>query len=426
MDLVDVFQRLGLAIAIGASVGVERHWREREEPEGARIAGIRTFTLIGMTGGLAGLLDGAVNATTSAAGGPGLMVAAFLLAMTAVMLRFGLIEAQAEHSFSATTVIASIATFALGALAVLGDMVIASATGAVMVTVLASREFLHGAIRRLTWVELRSAVILLAMAFVLLPVIPSEPYGPFGGVSPRSLVILVIVLASISYVGYVTVRLLGGGQGRLVAGAVGGLVSSTATTLAMARQSLGARPVSGAVAGAVAAGAVSLVRTGLLVAALAPTLATLLLPALLLSGLVMAGFALIVIRNDDQDAQEAALPANPFDLVEVVKMALLITVVAFVARASSQMLGEGGLYLVSVLSALADVDAATVTVTGMATTLPVEVAVNAIGLAVIANMVAKVVYAAVVGSPRFALMLGFASLTAVAAGLLVPVSAWLL
>ncbi len=102
MDLIDVFQRLGLAVAIGAAVGVERHWRERDEPEGARIAGIRTFTLIGMTGGIAGLLDQGLTPDALS----GLIVASFLISIALVLLRFGLMEARAEGSFSATTVIA--------------------------------------------------------------------------------------------------------------------------------------------------------------------------------------------------------------------------------------------------------------------------------------------------------------------------------
>ncbi|RKE83795.1 DUF4010 domain-containing protein [Rhizobium sp. AG855] len=413
MDLVDLFQRIGLAIAIGAAVGVERHWRDRAEPEGARTAGIRTFTLIGMTGGLAGLLETAIGGTPA----PGLIVAAFLLSLTVVMLRFALIQARAEHSVSATTVIAAITTFALGALAVLGDTVIASAGGAAIVTVLASREFLHGAIRRLTWVELRSAVVLLAMSFVLLPLIPATPYGPFGGVSPRSLLILVILLASVSFIGYVAVRLLGSGQGYLVAGAVGGLVSSTATTVTFARQSVSGMPAQAAAGGAVAAGAVSLVRTGLLVAALAPSLVSALLPPLLVSGGVMMACAVLFIRRDVSHAG-AEPPANPFELIQVVKMALLITVVAFVARASSQIFGDGGLYVVSALSALADVDAATVTVAGMAAQLTTAVAINAIGIAVAANLVAKVAYGAATGSRSFLLMLALATTLAIAAGLI--------
>lgn len=420
MDLIDIFQRLGLAVAIGAAVGVERHWRERDEPEGARIAGIRTFTLIGMTGGIAGLLDGQLTPGALS----GLVVVGFLLAVAIVLLRFGLMEARAEGSFSATTVIAGITTFGLGALAVTGNTAVASAAGAVMVTLLASREFLHGAIRRLTWPELRSAVVLLAMSFVLLPLIPDAPYGPFGGVSPRSLIILVILLASISYVGYVAVRLIGGGRGDMLAGAVGGLVSSTATTLAMARQSQGAAGTAGPAAGAIAAGGVSLVRTGLLLAALAPALSQRLLPGLLIAGAVMMVAAVAMVVRAEV-ASQAEPPANPFELMQVVKMALLITAVAFMARAASQVFGDAGLYVVSGLTALADVDAVTVTVAGMLPGLSLSVAVQAVGIAVTANMIAKVVYAGMAGARGFALRLAFASALAVVSGFVVTLAAGL-
>lgn len=412
MDIFDLFQRLGLAIAIGAAVGVERHWRERDEPEGGRTAGIRTFTLIGMTGGLAGLIEQAV----SGAQYPGLVVTGFLLCVTAIILRFGLMEAQAQKSFSATTVIAAVATFGLGTLSVIGDMVLASAGGAAMVAVLASREFLHGAIRRLKWEELRSAVILLAMTFVLLPLIPAEPVGPFGGVSPRTLVVLVIALASISFVGYVAVRMLGQGQGDLVAGAVGGLVSSTGTTLALARRSIAAVSSAGLAAGALVAGAVSLVRTVFLMLALSPPLGWSVLPGLVAAALVMVAAALFFVRWGEP-VGEGDLPANPFEISSVIRMALLITAVAFLARAASQAFGDGGLYLVSVLSAFADVDAATVTIAGMADRLSPDVAVGAVGLAVVANIAAKALYAAGTGSRSFAAKVAVGSLLAGCAGL---------
>lgn len=418
MDLMDIFQRLGLAVAIGAAVGVERHWRERDQPEGARIAGIRTFTLIGMTGGIAGLLDqGLIPDSLS-----GLIVASFLVAVSLVLLRFGLMEAEAEGSFSATTVIAGITTFGLGTLAVIGDMAVASAAGAAMVAVLASREFLHAAIRRLTWVELRSAVVLLAMGFVLLPLIPADPYGPFGGVSPRSLVILVIMLASISFIGYVAVRLIGGGRGDLVAGAVGGLVSSTATTLAMARQSHNAGQAAGPAAGAIAAGSVSLVRTGLLLLALAPALAERLMFGLLVAGALMMVVAVSLVARS-KGASEADPPVNPFELLQMLKMALMITAIAFIARAASQVFGDAGLYAVSGLTALADVDAMIVTVADMLPAMPLDVAMNAVGIAVVCNMAAKVVYGAVGGSRGFAFRLGGASVLSVISGIIVTLSA---
>ena len=122
-------------------------------------------------------------------------------------------------------------------------------------------------------------------------------------------------------------------------------------------------------------------------------------------------------------AAEAELPGNPFELAQVVKMALLITVVAFIARAASQIFGDGGLYVVSALTALADVDAVSVTVAGMLPALSLDVATIAVGIAVTANMAAKVVYAGVAGSAGFALRLGAASLIAVAAGLIVTFAA---
>jgi len=210
MENIELYQRLGLAIAIGAAVGVERHWREKDEPEGARTAGIRTFTMIGMTGGVAGLIEQNI---ADASAYSGIVLTGFLVALTVVVAIFELREAIAEQSFSVTSVVAAMLTFGLGALAMLGDMTLASAGGASLVAILVSREFLHKAIQRLQWVELRSAVILLAMSFVLLPIIPSEPFGPFGGVAPRSIVVLAIILASISFAGYVAVRMLGPSRG---------------------------------------------------------------------------------------------------------------------------------------------------------------------------------------------------------------------
>lgn len=121
MDSVELFQRVGLAIAIGAAVGVERHWRERDEPAGSRTAGIRTFILVGMVGAIAGLIERSLN---PGSGYAGIVTVGFLVAVAGVMAVFELREAIAEDSFSATSVIVAILTFGLGVLAVTGDMVL--------------------------------------------------------------------------------------------------------------------------------------------------------------------------------------------------------------------------------------------------------------------------------------------------------------
>lgn len=418
MDNVELFQRLGLAIAIGAAVGVERHWREREEPEGARAAGIRTFTMIGMTGGVAGLLERSLTVGTAYTG---VVIVGFLIVVAIVMAIFELRQAIAEQSYSVTSVIAAILTFGLGALAVNGDMVLASAGGVSLVAILASREFLHNAIRKLKWIELRSAIILLTMTFVLLPILPSTPVGPYGGVVPRSVVLLAITLASISFVGYIAVRMLGASLGDLIGGAVGGLVSSTGTTVEFARRSteLAEANASDAIslaAGAVAAGAVSLLRTIVLVGALAISLLPHLLVPLALGTAVMAGYAMVLARRQAGPAGERSL-GNPFDLMAVAKMAALLTIVAFIARAATAYFGSAGLMAASAISALADVDAVAVTVVGMLPSLDLTTAGRAIGVAVVTNMVAKAVYAFAFGRRNFAMHILIATILAVGIGL---------
>lgn len=401
MDNVELYQRLGLAIAIGAAVGVERHWREKDAPEGARTAGIRTFTMFGMAGGVAGLIERSIGVAT---GYPGIALTGFLIAIATVMAVFEIREAIAEKSYSVTSVVAAILTFGLGALAALGDMALASAGGAALITILASREFLHAAIRRLQWIELRSAVILLAMTFVLLPIIPDTPVGPFGGVSPKSIVLLVIMLASISFAGYVAVRMFGATRGDVLAGAIGGLVSSTGTTVAFARRSRAGETGLTLVAGAISAGAVSLLRTALLVTTLAPALLSSLLWPLMAGAGILVLYALMLARRHEPVGGEA-VPGNPFELAAVAKMAFLLAGVAFLARAATQQFGDPGLLFASALSALADVDAVTVTVAGLLPKLGIDLATQAIGIAVLSNMVAKAAYASLFGSLRFSLHL---------------------
>ena len=397
MDEIELFRRMGLAIAIGAMIGVERHWREREADRGQRTAGLRTFTLIGMFGGLAALLE----ITFAGAAVPNGAAFATLFATLALAITlFEYRQAVAEGSFSVTTVVAAMLTFALGALAVAGNKDIASAGAVVLLAVLASREMLHAFMRRMKWAELRSAVILLALAFVLLPVIPAEPYGPFGGISPAKTVTLVIVLCTISYAGYIAVKLLGSAKGEIVAGAVGGLVSSTAVTVTNARRSKDEDAHKALASGAIAAGAVSFIRTGLLAAALARPLAPILLPALGAGAAAFTAYALLLARKSGREHVEQA-QKNPFDLASVLKMAALLVAVGFLARAGGQLFGSGGVLVVSALSGLADVDAATVAVTGMIASIPLAVAALAICLAVIVNVVAKAAYATALGAPGF-------------------------
>lgn len=409
---IDVFERLALAIAIGAIVGVERHWRERDEAAGRRTAGLRTFTLIGMTGGVSGLIAGSAQPSDLSAA---ILIAAVFAVLSSVVATFQYREQVAEGDFSVTSVIAAMLTFLLGVVALVGDKSLASAGGVVLVAVLASREVLHNFMRRLSWNELRSAIILLAMTFVILPLVPSQPVGPFGGISPANTWMLVILLAGISFAGYIAVKLLGTRRGEFVAGVVGGLVSSTGTTLTNARRAAAGADGLTVAAGALGASAVSCIRTGALVALLAPALQGALLPALLVTAAVMIAYALLLVRRGSDEHPEQA-PKNPFDLDSVLVMALILVGVGFVARAASTWFGEQGLLVVSFLSGFADIDATTVTVTGMLHTLGAGVASTAIAIAVVSNTLAKSAYAVAFGSRQFGLHVSCGSIAAILVG----------
>ncbi len=421
MDNLELFQRFGLAVAIGAIVGMERHWRERDEEAGKRTAGLRTFTLAGMLGGMAGLLEQAVS---GAQGASGLTVTGIFLVFSLVFSFFQYRESVASDNYSVTSAIAAMATFALGALAALGSLSLAAAGGVALVAILASREVLHGFMRTLTWNELRSAILFLAMTFIVLPLIPERRIGPFGGISPADTWMLVILLAGISFCGYAAVKAFGSGRGELLAGAVGGLVSSTGVTVTNARRAVvgggDPRPLA---AGALAANAVSSAKVMLFSAVLAAPIGWHIGPALIAASLVMAGFAFILFQRSGR-ASAAQNPRNPFELTAVLKMALLLVTVAFLARAGAQWFGHAGLITVSILSGLADIDAITVTIAGMQETIGVEFGAIALGAAVASNTIAKAVYAVIFGNAAFSRLFlaasGAALVTGLAAFLLTP------
>ncbi len=254
------------------------------------------------------------------------------------------------------------------------------------------------------------------MTFVILPLVPHEPIGPFGGVSPARIWTLAILLAAISFVGYVAVKLLGERHGELIAGAVGGLLSSTATTITNARRSADSGDAARLAAGAVAAGVVSYARTSLVIATLAPATLPLVGPALGACAVVAAGAALVLARQDSGDHSPSEA-ANPFDLWRVIQFAVLLGAIAFATRAAAAWFGDAGVFAVSALSGLADVDAPVITAAGLAGNgLTVEAAARAMLIAVAANTVAKAAYGLALGSGRFGMVFAAVSALALAAG----------
>lgn len=413
----DLFSRLGAALAIGLLVGLDRGWQSREEGEShRRAAGLRTFALTGLGGGVAAAL--------AHVAGPVVLGFAFI-GFAGVLVAFRLLQATAEQDFSATTLIAALVTFLLGAYAVLGDIAVAVAGGVAVTLLLALREPLHRWVRSLTWEEIRAGLTLLAMSFLLLPLLPDRPIDPWGTLNPYRIWMVAILIAAISFGGYLAIRILGERLGVLAAALAGGLASSTATTLTFARLARvhpgSARLLS---AGILIAGAVMVVRVGvvasLLNAALLPALTGPIVAAAAV--LALAAF-LLMLGNTAREQPDLAL-SSPLDLGTALRMAALIAVILLATTLARDHVGSGGVLVVASVSGIADVDAITISMARLARD-PAELmlALQAIGLAVAVNTLAKVAMAGWIGGVRVFLLTGSGSLAALVAGVLV---AWLL
>lgn len=389
--------RLGLALAIGLLVGLERGWRERDAPEHSRTAGIRTY-------GIAGLLGGVFAAIAQASASTAVLVAGFI-GFAAVFAWFKYHEAEHDEDYSVTGVMAALAVFALGALAVLGDYVAAAAGGAALAGILASREVLHGLLKKMTWVELRSALILASMTAIVLPMLPNRPVDPWGGLNPWEVWFFTVLMAAISYLGYVAVRLLGPSRGLTVSALAGALLSSTAVTVALARMAKGAA-IPAALAGAAALAAmVSLLRVLFVASIVEPSILPALAPATLAGALAFGGAGLLLVsRGSSNGAADAASgPRNPFDLGPLLAFAAVFaavsTLVAFVAR----YVGTGGVVATAAFSGAFDVDVASLSAMRLVGegVISSPVAAKAVLGALAMNALMRLVLSVLAGPPRF-------------------------
>lgn len=407
--LESLIVRLGLSFVIGLLVGLERGWRERDAPAGSRTAGIRTYGISGLLGGILAALSQALENG-----------AVFALGFVGFAIVFGWFKWQEEKqagTFSVTGAVAALAVFGLGGLAVAGDYRAAAAGGVALAGVLASREALHGLLARISWVEVRSLLLLAGMTAIVLPLLPNRTLDPWGGVNPWQIWFFTVLTAAISYGGYIAVRVFGPGKGVLISGLAGAIVSSTAVTVAFARRAAAGEPLWPLAAGANLAAMVSVLRVLVVVAIVKPELAFAIAAPALVAALVfgVAGTA-ILRRNADAISGETRL-GNPFDLGPLLLFAASFAVVAAISAALTQNFGSAGVVVTSGISGILDVDVAALSAARMAgNAIPVATAAAAVLLAIALNAVARVAAAFAIGPWRYAALLMAATIVAAVAG----------
>ena len=379
-----ILRDLAVALAIGLLVGVERGWRQRREPEGSRVAGLRTFALLGLAGGAAGVL---------AAQGQALFAAVLAAAAAALMVIGYNRSAEASGRVDATTAMAALLTLGLGGLATSGYAAAALAAAAVTTLILSLRQELHGLLRGLTATDIKAVARFAIIAGAIWPLLPDRAMGPYAAWNPRDLWLVVVVVTGLSFAGYAANRRLGATRGTLATAAIGAIYSSTAVTVALARQLRTGDTAPALLASGIAvASAVMYLRMLLLTAVLAPVavvqLALITGPAALVA-MLLAGWSLHRSRGARATAP-ALVSRNPFELLPALGFALFIAVLAVAVRWAQGRFGDAGLAALITLTGAMDVDAAIVTVGGLAPgTLSPQRAGTLLSLPVLINMLVK-------------------------------------
>jgi uncharacterized membrane protein (DUF4010 family) len=413
MDTFELIERLSVALAIGLVIGIERGWKLREQAEGGRAAGLRTHALSGLLGGIWGAL------ARSAGDGGALALGLAFVAFAAAIAAFRYREMEREKTFGATTVIAAMLAFALGALAVMGDETAAAAAGVATALLLALKAVLHEWLKRLTWEELRAGLVLLAMTVILLPLLPDRQVAYWFPVNPREVWLLTILIAALSFAGYVAIRFAGPHLGVLLSGLAGGLVSSTAVTLNMARLAREHRQRQRLFAAAIMlASAVMMLRVVVVVGIINVALLQLIALPLLLAALAQAAVAGALGNWARGDSEVAPLALkNPFELGVVLEFGALLAVIMALTKAISAWAGSKGALALAAVSGLLDVDAISLSLARLAPDgLDADSAAFAILVAVTANSAAKVVLGSTAGGLALGKLLASALAAALAAG----------
>ncbi|MEJ2899348.1 MgtC/SapB family protein [Acinetobacter sp. NS-4] len=393
------------ALAIGLIIGLERGWHDRELPEGSRVAGLRTFTLTGLLGGVLGHLQPNF--------GPWPLVAAILglsLLLTVSYAR----TAKLSDNLSATTTIAMLLTLVLGAYASHGNVTLALTAAVIVAVFLDLKPTLHSWLRLIEHRELTASLQLLVLSVVILPYLPNTGLGPFSALNPYQLWWAVILIAGLSLAGHFAMRLTGSERGIFWTGLLGGLASSTAATVALARYAR-QNPimVSAAISGTLAACGIMFFRMAVLIGVIEPALLSTFGSAMIIAGIILLGMALWRQRQitstekNDRTIETMA----PFDLGTAFGFAAFLAVMAILVPAAKQWLGTSGIYVLSTISGLADVDAILISLARMhgSGSLATEITVIALGLATLTNMLSKATIAWTTGGAQFGknILLGY-------------------
>jgi uncharacterized membrane protein (DUF4010 family) len=404
--------RFAAALGLGVLLGLEREHAKQREPS---FAGVRTFGLLALAGGVAAFVDGTL-------GRPWFALAVFAATAGLILVSYAITAQRGELGM--TTEVSALLAFLLGFLCVSGHLLAATGLAVASGSMLALKEWLHRLAARIEPADIEATLQFAIVSAIVLPLVPNQTYGPppLDVINPFQIWLMVVLISGLNFASYLLVKTVGAEHGIGLTGLLGGLVSSTATTLGFAERSREQPAQSAALAlGILLAWTVMFARVVVLVGAVAPWLAPRIAAAMATFGVPSLVICWMLWRRRRAGRRgEVHAGANPFALGAAIRFGLIFGVVTVAAKAAQVYLGETGLYLAGAIAGLTDVDAIALSMAQLAATdaASAEPAARTIVIAVAANTIFKAGMAGFIGAPELRKIIALAAvviLTAAAA-----------
>jgi len=392
----DLFMRFGAALLIGVLIGLQREYAYGNPKNGGLFAGVRTFALMALFGSSAALLGDVLNAPWVFLG------LAFLLGIMVIVAYF--ISATTRSEIGLTTEVAALLTILIGGLSYLHSIVFAAALGVVTMVLLTVKWEMKQLVDIITREDIIATLQFAVITAIVLPILPNQTYGPppINVLNPYQIWKMIIFISGINFLGYILIKVVGPRRGLGISGVLGGLASSTATTMSFSQRSKTQKNLDRPFAVAIiTAWVIMFVRVIVEVAVVNNRLLPGIWPAMAAMGLVALAYAVYLYLSQSAVDDEQLELSNPFSLGPAVKFGLIYALVLLVTKAAELFIGEKGIYLTGFFAGLADVDAITLSIadlTRQGGSVDLSTGRVAVILAAISNTITKSLLVIFLGS----------------------------